>query len=73
MVMFHSPESPPLHKGSGFIVGDEEFLKFLYIVARGVLTPFFYEDPAPPPILPTPLTHFSKLIKWIYKCRALVP
>ena len=31
--------------GVGFIMGDGEFSKSLYIVGRGVLTSLFYEDP----------------------------
>ena len=31
--------------GVGFIMGDGKFLKSIYIVGRGVLTPLFYEDP----------------------------
>ena len=33
------------NRGVGFIMGDGDFLKSLYILGRGVLTPLFYEDP----------------------------
>ena len=45
--------------GGCFIIGNGKFLKSLYIVGRGVLTPLFYEDP---PILPTPLS-FSNFVQ----------
>ena len=63
--------------GDGFVMGTGEFLKSLYIVGRGVLTPLFYEDSlyCLPPFSNFVLFDmlFYLMIIWIYSSRASVP
>ena len=59
--------------GGWFYNGDGKFLKSLYIIARGVLTPLFYEEPlncwigdhATFDVL------FYFMIIWIHTCQAV--
>ena len=64
--------------GVAFIIGRWEFLKYLYIVGRGVLSPLFYKDSPlyclPPPVFkfcPTP-SHFPVISNphshWFFCC-----
>ena len=56
---------------TSFIIGYEKFLKSLYIVGRGVLTPLVYEDPLY--CLPTPFSNFAQAPPTFWSSLAPLP